>query len=120
MHNLVPWVAIRVHRLYTRALSLLVVALCVALYFVSSRTVIDREVASSITRGCAYYEDILYLREGDYASPVLVDVGADLIPGISSVPSFVKMRHWTGWFAWRDVVIYSMKSVRCVLANVQR
>jgi hypothetical protein len=62
-----PWVSVVVHRWYTRFLWGSVALLMLALVLVSKRIVIDRDVAEAITGGCAYFEDVLYLR---YILPV--------------------------------------------------
>lgn len=105
---------------YITYLILLWSMIALLLYVMSGPSIINREVAAAITNGCAYYEDVLYLKEGEFMSPALVALGdpRDLIPGFSRVPSFVTLRHWTGWFTWREVAIYSMKSVRCVLSQI--
>lgn len=89
--------------------------------FMSGPSIIDREVAAAITNGCAFYEDVLYIKEGEFLSPALIATGnpRDFLPGFTGVPAFVTLRHYTGWFAWRDVVVYSLKSVRCVLSQMQ-
>jgi hypothetical protein len=39
------------------------------------------------------------------------------MPGIPSAPTFVTLRHWAGWVS-ADIVISSLKGVRCVLSNL--
>jgi len=92
----------------------------VLLLLVSRKVVIDRDVAAAITNGCAYYDDVLYLRESVYFSPQIISVGdpRPVMPGLDSVPSFVTIRHATGWFFARDAVISGLKSVRCILSVV--
>lgn len=118
-YNARAWIILIAHRCYNTFLWSMIFLLLFVMF--SDKTIVDREVATAITNGCAYYDDVLYIKEGEFISPELVAVGdpRDLIPGFSSVPSFITLRHWTGWFSWREVIIYSLKSVRCVLTQVR-
>lgn len=94
----------------------MIVILIVSFILVNQHVIVDIDLARAIVKGCGYDHNILYLEEGSYFYPRVIQVGAyrHVMPGIPSVPSSITLEHTTGWWSWTQTVLTSIKSIRCV------
>lgn len=111
-----PGILLTLRKWYTVFLWAMILILTVSFVLVSQDVVVDVDLARAIVRGCGYDRNVLYLEEGSYFYPRVIQVGPyrHVMPGVPSIPSSITLEHNIGWWSWAQTVLTNLKSIRCV------